>query len=109
MPRICNSLLLRFVFALCGILHLLEATSSAGQGKPLNVLFIAIDDLSDWVGAYGGHAQARTPHMDRLAASGTTFMNAHCQAPICNPARVSMISGLLPSKTGIYFLTPGLI
>ena len=109
MPRNCNALLsLRFVFALCGILHLLEATSSADQGKPLNVLFIAIDDLNDWIGAYGGHAQAQTPHMDRLAASGTTFMNAHCQAPICNPARVSMISGLLPSKTGIYFLAPGL-
>jgi len=76
--------------------------------KPLNVLFIAIDDLNDWIGVYGGHPQAITPHMDRLAERGTVFMNAHCQAPICNPARVSMISGLLPSKTGIYFLAPGL-
>jgi choline-sulfatase len=78
------------------------------QAKPLNVLFIAIDDLNDWVGIYGGHPQAITPRMDRLADRGTVFMNAHCQAPICNPARVSMISGLLPSKTGIYFLQPGL-
>ena len=67
-----------------------------------------IDDLNDWTGVYGGHPQAKTPHMDRLAARGTVFMNAHCQAPICNPARVSMISGLLPSKTGVYFLRPGL-
>lgn len=108
MPRNCNALLHRFIFVLSGILHLAEATSIADQGKPLNVLFIAIDDLNDWIGAYDGHPQAQTPHMDRLAASGTTFMNAHCQAPICNPARVSMISGLLPSKTGIYFLAPGL-
>ncbi|MDA0348580.1 MAG: sulfatase [Verrucomicrobia bacterium] len=78
------------------------------QAKPLNVLFIAIDDLNDWTGAYGGHPQAKTPNMDQLAERGTLFTNAHCQAPICNPARVSMISGLLPSNTGIYFLQPGL-
>lgn len=78
------------------------------SAKPLNVLFIAIDDLNDWIGVYGGHPQAKTPHLDRLAGRGTTFLNAHCQAPICNPARVSMISGLLPSNTGVYFLQPGL-
>jgi len=87
---------------------LIGASTDSVQAKPLNVLFIAIDDLNDWVGVYGGHPQAQTPHMDRLAKRGTTFLNAHCQAPICNPARVSMISGLLPSNTGIYFLQPGL-
>ena len=107
MPRNCNALSLRFVFALCGILLMAAFTLNAAQDRP-NVLFIAIDDLNDWIGAYGGHPQAQTPHMDKLAENGTTFMNAHCQAPICNPARVSMISGLLPSKTGIYFLAPGL-
>ncbi len=92
------------VFLVC----FLALESQAQDSKPLNVLFIAIDDLNDWVGVYGGHPQAQTPHMDRLAERGTVFKNAHCQAPICNPARVSMISGLLPSKTGIYFLQPGL-
>lgn len=82
--------------------------AASAESTPLNILFIAIDDLNDWVGAYGGHPQVQTPHMDGLAARGTAFMNAHCQAPICNPARVSMISGLLPSKTGVYFLQPGL-
>ncbi len=81
---------------------------SALSAKPMNVLFIAIDDLNDWIGVYGGHPQAQTPHLDRLAGRGTTVLNAHCQAPICNPTRVSMISGLLPSKTGVYFLQPGL-
>ncbi|MEX0321669.1 MAG: sulfatase [Puniceicoccaceae bacterium] len=80
----------------------------ANEAHGPNILFIAIDDLNDWVGVYEGHPQAQTPHMDGLAARGTAFMNAHCQAPICNPARVSMISGLLPSNTGIYFLQPGL-
>lgn len=93
------------IFSLLGFAA--PSTISA-QSKPLNVLFIAIDDLNDWVGVYGGHPQVQTPHMDGLAARGTAFMNAHCQAPICNPTRVSMISGLLPSKTGIYFLQPGL-
>ena len=36
-------------------------------GAKPNVLFIAIDDLNDWIGALGGHPQARTPNLDRLA------------------------------------------
>ena len=49
-----------------------------------NVLLIAIDDLNDWIGCLGGHPQVKTPHMDRLAARGTLFTNAHCQSPLCN-------------------------
>src|SRR5213595_3697807 len=71
-----------------------------------NVLFIAIDDLNDWVGPLGGHPQVKTPNMDRLAARGTTFTNAHCQAPLCNPSRTSLLTGLRPSTTGVYALAP---
>lgn len=71
-----------------------------------NVLFIAIDDLNDWVGCLGGHPQAITPHIDALAASGTLFENAHCQAPICTPSRSSLLSGRYPSTSGLYFLAP---
>ena len=73
--------------------------------KP-NVVFIAIDDLNDWIGCLGGHPQARTPHMDALAARGTLFTNAHCQAPLCNPSRTSLLTGLRPSTTGVYALAP---
>ncbi len=73
-----------------------------------NVLFIAIDDLNDWVGVLGGHPQARTPQLDRLAARGTLFSNAHCQAPLCNPSRASLLTGRRPSTTGIYGLAPGI-
>jgi len=73
-----------------------------------NVLLIAIDDLNDWIGCMGGHPQAKTPNMDRLAARGVLFTNAHCQAPVCNPSRASMMTSLYPSTTGIYFLTPDL-
>jgi len=71
-----------------------------------NVLFIAVDDLNDWVGPLGGHPQALTPAIDRLAARGVTFANAHCQAPICNPSRASLMTGLRPSTTGVYALGP---
>ncbi|MBM3882301.1 MAG: sulfatase [Verrucomicrobia bacterium] len=79
----------------------------AAQARP-NVLFIAIDDLNDWVGCLGGHPQAQTPHLDRLAARGTLFLNAHIQSPLCNPCRASVLTGLRPSTTGIYGLRPGL-
>ncbi len=85
--------------------------ASCGKGpapppvKP-NILFIAIDDLNDWVGPLGGHPQIQTPHMDRLASRGTTFVNAHTQAPLCNPSRTSLMTGLRPSTTGVYGLRP---
>jgi len=75
----------------------------SAEGRP-NVLFIAIDDLNDWVGGMGGHPQVKTPHMEKLAGGGVYFKNAHCQAPICNPSRASMLHGVLPSTSGIYDL-----
>jgi choline-sulfatase len=74
-------------------------------GRP-NVLFIAIDDQNDWVGHLGGHPMAKTPNLDKLAARGTTFLNAHCQAPLCNPSRTSLMLSLRPTTTGIYGLSP---
>jgi hypothetical protein len=73
--------------------------------KP-NILFIAIDDQNDWIGHMGGHPMAKTPHLDKLAERGTTFLNAHCNAPLCNPSRTSLLLGLRPSSTGIYGLSP---
>src|SRR3954471_23333309 len=73
-----------------------------------NVLFIAIDDQNDWIGCLGGHPQIKTPNIDRLAKRGDLFTNAHCQAPLCNPSRSSLLTGLRPSSTGIYGLMPGI-
>ena len=81
-------------------------TGGSPAARP-NVLMIVIDDLNDWVGFLGGHPQAKTPCMDALAAGGTAFVNAHAQAPLCNPSRTSVLSGLRPSTTGIYGLRPG--
>ncbi len=73
-----------------------------------NVLFFAVDDLNDWIGCLGGHPQVKTPAIDRLAARGTLFTNAHCQSPLCNPSRASLLLGKRPSTTGIYTLVPGM-
>ncbi len=78
---------------------------AADVARP-NVLFIAIDDQNDWVGALGGHPLAKTPQIDRLAASGTVFLNAHCQAPLCNSSRTSLMLGVRPTTTGVYGLAP---
>jgi arylsulfatase A-like enzyme len=80
-------------------------SADAATGKP-NVLFIAIDDQNDWVGPLGGHPLAKTPYLDRLAARGTTFLNAHVQSPLCNPSRTSLMLGLRATTTGIYGLSP---
>jgi choline-sulfatase len=86
----------------------LTARTFAGADARPNVLFIAVDDLNDWVGCLKGHPQVRTPNIDRLARRGTLFANAHCQAPLCNPSRASLLTGLRPSSTGIYALEPGI-
>ncbi|MEI6234699.1 MAG: sulfatase [Planctomycetota bacterium] len=83
-------------------------TISGAEGQKPNVLFIAIDDQNDWIGCLNGHPQIKTPNIDRVAKRGTLFTNAHCQAPLCNPSRSSLLTGLRPSSTGIYGLAPGI-
>ena len=78
----------------------------AARPSPPNILMIAIDDQNDWISCLDGHPQVRTPHIDRLAQRGTLFLNAHCQAPLCNPSRTSVLTGRRPSSTGVYALKP---
>ena len=87
-------------------LFLAVVMNTGAEAKKKNVLFLAIDDLNDWIGCLGGHPQVKTPNLDKLAARGTLFTNAHCQAPVCNPSRTSVLLGLRPSTTGIYSLQP---
>lgn len=71
------------------------------QARP-NILFIAVDDLNDWIGALGGYPTPITPNIDRLAARGVIFTNAHAPAPACNPSRVALLTGVRPSTSGVY-------
>jgi len=90
------------------VLLLCMATTAAFATDKPNVLLIAVDDLNNWIGCMGGHPQAKTPNIDRLAAQGVLFTNTHCQSPVCNPSRASLMTSLYPSTSGIYFLNPDL-
>ena len=83
------------------VVSLLCAAPSSAADKP-NVLFIAVDDLNDWVGVLQGHPQAATPNLDRLSARGVLFTRCYCAAPACNPSRVALMTGIRPSTSGVY-------
>lgn len=90
-----------FIFVM--LLSVCDADLQGGDSqKQPNILFIAVDDLNDWVGCLAGHPQAITPNIDQLASKGMLFTNAHCQAPICGPSRASIMTGLYPSTSGNY-------
>jgi len=86
------------IILFCSSIHLLRG---APTNHP-NVLFIAVDDLNHWVGHLGRNAQVKTPNIDRLARKGVTFTRAYCAAPVCNPSRAALLSGMRPSTTGVY-------
>ncbi|QDU39954.1 Choline-sulfatase [Maioricimonas rarisocia] len=67
-----------------------------------NVLFIAVDDLNDWIHCLGGHPDCRSPNIDRLAERGTLFTRSYCAAPACNPSRASLMTGVRPWTSGVY-------
>ena len=94
-----------WVLANCGGTAAQELQFAKTAKRP-NVLFIAIDDLNDWLGCLGGHPQSASPNIDALAQRGTLFTNAHCNAPLCNASRTSLMLGLRPSTTGVYALQP---
>jgi len=79
------------------------AASALGASNRFNVLFIAVDDMKDWVNCLGGYeGTVYTPHIDRLARRGMLFTNAHCASPKCAPSRAAIMTGLRPSTTGLY-------
>ena len=95
----------RYALVLISLLCSFCQAAETDTQKP-NVLFIAIDDQNDWIGALGGHPLAKTPCLDTLAQRGTVFLNAHCQSPLCNPSRTSLMLSLRPTTTGVYGLSP---
>jgi arylsulfatase A-like enzyme len=89
--------LLPLLILLCTLNSGLPATA-----KSPNVLFIPVDDLNHWVGYTGRNPQCKTPNIDRLAAMGVSFTNAHCAAPACGPSRAALWSGIRPHTSGCY-------
>lgn len=94
----------------------LALPSLRAEPRRPDILFIAVDDLNDWISPLGGHPQALTPNFDRLARQSVLFTNAHCVAPSCGPVRAAIMSThaghtwLVESAGGKslgHFITPG--
>jgi len=92
--------LLFLAFSTFPALTSVRALAAAPAAKP-NVLFIAVDDLRDWMG-YLGDAQVRTPNFDRLAKRGVSFTRSYAISTVCNPSRTATLTGLRPGTSGIY-------
>ncbi|GAA4446754.1 sulfatase [Novipirellula rosea] len=84
------------------VLGLATQQSALCEDTRLNVLFIAVDDLNDWVGFLGGHPQTKTPNLDRLAEQSMVFENAQCPGVACNPSRAALLSGIAPYRSKMY-------
>lgn len=95
-----TSMTIKSLLRLCCAVCLLIAGTAFSA--PPNILFIAVDDLNDWIGCLGGHPQTKTPNFDRLAKSGVLFTNAYCAAASCNPSRSAVFSGRPPHCSGLY-------
>ncbi len=76
---------------------------AAANDKPLNVLFIAADDLRCDLACYG-NPLVKTPNLDRLAKRGVLFEQAYCQQALCNPSRSSLLTGRRPDTLKIWDL-----
>jgi arylsulfatase A-like enzyme len=96
---------MQIIVTLLALLLSLFSSSVFSQQDSTNkpdVLFIAIDDLNDWVGVLGGNPQIKTPNIDELASRGMLFRNAHTPAAACLPTRTAILSGMSPFSSGVY-------
>lgn len=83
------------------LLLLFGALRAPAQNRKPNVLFIAIDDMNDWVSILHGLPGVKTPNLERLARMSTLFTNAQCASPACAPSRLSIMTGVHPARSGV--------
>jgi arylsulfatase A-like enzyme len=89
------------LLGLCLFVELSCTKTTKKSDKPMNVLFITIDDLRPTLGCYDAPL-IKSPNIDAIASEGIIFERAYCQAAICAPSRPSFLSGLRPDSTGVY-------
>ena len=92
------------LYLLIAILPFLSGCNkeTKSRKKPPNVLFIAIDDLNNWIRLLDDDAPITTPHLEELAQKGMLFTKAYAPSASCNPSRVAILTGMRPSTTGVY-------
>ena len=90
-----------FLLLLWNISCTTDGTNEDNNGEPPNFLWITCEDLSPILGTYGDHI-ATTPNIDNLAAKGIQYNNAFATAPVCSPARSSLVSGVYASSLGTH-------
>ncbi|MEM8913985.1 MAG: sulfatase-like hydrolase/transferase, partial [Planctomycetota bacterium] len=95
--------MLKALFLIPIALGFASSVLRASEQEPMNVLFIASDDMRPELGCYGAD-HVHSPNLDRLAARGTTFLRAYCQQAVCSPSRSSLMTGLRPDTIRIWDL-----
>lgn len=96
-----NKFIVIFLSIGCSLFSCQKKHQTEQQPRP-NVVFIAVDDLNNWVGKMKRHPQVKTPNLDRLIDQGVLFNNAHTASPVCQASRIALLSGLKPTTTGWY-------
>lgn len=77
---------------ICMVLEVADAAQAAGAHP--NIVVIYGDDMGiDSVGAFNDKLGLKTPHLDRLAAEGMSFMDAHSTSGVCSPSRYGLLTG----------------
>ena len=90
----------RILLLCCSCLCLTSLVAGAAQQRP-NVVILLADDLgSQDIGCDGG--PVKTPTLDKLAAKGVRFTDFHSGAPVCSPARATLLTGRHHLRTGVY-------
>lgn len=93
---------MKYIISIILIIVFCQNLIAQSEKRP-DILFIAIDDLNDWVDFLpDGHPDSNTPRLAELARRGVSFTNAHTPSSVCNPARIATLTGLHPRRTGIY-------
>ncbi|GGZ87298.1 sulfatase [Algibacter mikhailovii] len=97
----------KLISILCLSLSLAICKGGIAQNdEKLNVILIMCDDLNDYQGVFGGHPQAKTPNIDKLAKSGVQFINAQSNVPVCQPSRNSLFTGVYAHASKDFGWTP---
>ncbi len=80
-------------------------TNNEAEERP-NIVWISVEDMSPWLGCYGDET-VPTPNVDGLAARGRRYTKAYTNAPVCAPARATLITGCYATAIGAMHMRTG--